>query len=66
MDATGMMRWVADTLMFVWLAVLVGMGGLSFWSVFAMLYRQPSSTRARRRHRTAVRSLTSISRPSAR
>ena len=57
-----MMRWVADTLMIVWLAVLVSMGGLSLWSVFAMLYRRPSPTRARRRHRTATRSLTSISR----
>ena len=57
-----MMRWVADTLMFVWLAVLVGMGGLSLWSVFAMLYRRPSPTRARRRHRTAGERVTSTSR----
>jgi len=56
------MRWVADTLMIVWLAVLVGMGGLSLWSVFGMLYRRPSPMRARRRHRTAARSLISISR----
>ena len=61
-----MMRWVADTLMIVWLTVLVGMGGLGLWSVFALLYRRPSPTRVRRRHRTTARSLTSINRRWAR